>query len=247
MSHHSKQIYHNPELTGPDSESEDQALSTTHSLSTPPSPSSAGSSSDPVILVKPISTSQINHSKDSDLVFPSTSVEFNLTRPQHNPTTLPPKSLGKGDYTITALPTTTQPVFTPPLRPNTKPIMPSSTGVNALPIQGKRDAPRTFKGSYDKVEEFLKTMEKLFARFEVTSESEKVEAILPYCSTKVQDFIRTTSGFTKPNWVTLRKDMMEYYDAERATRKYNPNDIWSFNKQWNHKSITNLTQWKKYY
>src|SRR5437016_8609051 len=109
MSHHSKQIYRNPDSTGPDSESEHQALSTTHSLSTPPSPSSAGSSSDPVILVKPISTSQINHSKDSDLLFPGTSVEFNLTRPQHNPTTLPPKSLGKGDHTITALPTTTQP------------------------------------------------------------------------------------------------------------------------------------------
>jgi len=41
--------------------------------------------------------------------------------------------------------------------------------------------------------------------------------------------------------------MMEYYDAERASRKYTPNDIWNFNKVWNLKSITNLTQWKKYY
>jgi len=41
--------------------------------------------------------------------------------------------------------------------------------------------------------------------------------------------------------------MLDYYDAERASRKYTPNDIWSFNKEWNLKSITNLTQWKKYY
>jgi hypothetical protein len=33
---------------------------------------------------------------------------------------------------------------------------PTHYGVDALPIQGKRDAPKTFKGSYDKVEEFLK-------------------------------------------------------------------------------------------
>ena len=191
MSHHSKQLYRNPEFTGPDSESEDQALSSTHSISSPPSPSSAGFSSDPVILVSPTSNSQINHPLNSDLVFPSTSVEFNLTRAQHNPATSPATSLDKGDHTITALPTTTQPVFTlPNPRSDTKNNMPSSTGINALPIQGKRDAPRTFKGSYDRVEEFLKTMEKLYARFEITSDNEKVESILPYCSTKVQDFIR---------------------------------------------------------
>jgi len=78
-------------------------------------------------------------------------------------------------------------------------------GVNALSIQGKRDAPRTFKGSYDKVEDFLKTMDKLYARCEIISDRDKVESILPYCSTKVQDFIRTTPSFTKPDWGKLKK------------------------------------------
>ncbi len=124
---------------------------------------------------------------------------------------------------------------------------PTQVGVNALPIQGKRDAPRTFKGSYDKVEEFLKTMDKLFARYQVTLDNEKIEAILPYCTTKVQDFIRSSSSFTNPDWDTLKEDMMEYYNAERAILKHTPNDIWNFNKLWNLKSITNLTQWKRYY
>jgi hypothetical protein len=78
-------------------------------------------------------------------------------------------------------------------------------------------------------------------------EEEKVEAILPYCSTKVQDFIRTTPAFITPDWAALKEHMMEYYDAERANCKYTPNDIWNFNRVWNHKSITNMTQWKKYY
>src|SRR6266700_515889 len=124
---------------------------------------------------------------------------------------------------------------------------PTHYGVDALPIQGKRDAPKTFKGSYDKVEEFLKTMDKLFSRFHVTSDSEKVEAILPYCSTKVQDFIRASPSFRRPNWSKLRDHMMDYYDAERANRKYTPNDIWSFNREWNSKNITDLTHWKKYF
>jgi len=124
---------------------------------------------------------------------------------------------------------------------------PSITGVDALPIQGKRDAPRTFKGNYDKVEGFLKTMDKLFSHCSVTLDHEKVEAILPYCSTRVQEFIHTTPSFTTPNWANLKKHMMDYYDAERANRKYTPNDIWAFNKEWNLKSITDLTHWKKYY
>jgi hypothetical protein len=58
---------------------------------------------------------------------------------------------------------------------------PLQVRVNALPIQGKRDAPRTFKGSYDKVEDFLKTMDKLYVCYQVTTQKDKVEAILPYC------------------------------------------------------------------
>jgi len=124
---------------------------------------------------------------------------------------------------------------------------PTQVGVNALPIQGKRDAPRTFKGSYDQVEDFLKTMDKLFARYQVTLDDEKVEAILPYCSSKVQDFVRSSPSFTTPNWNELKEDMMEYYDAERATLKFSPKHIGGFIKMWNAMEITDLVQWKKYY
>jgi len=127
------------------------------------------------------------------------------------------------------------------------PNNPAQVGINALPIPGKRDAPRTFKGNYDKVEEFLKTVDKLYARCQITLDDEKVEAVLQYCSTKVQDFVRTSPSFTSPDWNALKEHMMGYYDAERANRKYTPNDIWNFNKSWNYKSITNLAQWKRYY
>ena len=212
MSHYSKPSYRNINPPVPDSDSDKQEPPSPQSISSPPSPSSAELSSDPAVFVNQSVSSHSSNPVNLDLVFPSTAVEFNLTRPHTNPTV--PSSKQTEDQTVTPL--TTNPVFIPSRsRPVTTHTMPPNyTGVNALPIQGKRDAPRTFKGSYDKVEEFLKTMDKLFARYEVTSDNERVDAILPYCSTKVQDFIRTSPAFTKPNWDRLKKHMMEYYDAE---------------------------------
>jgi hypothetical protein len=203
---------------------------------------------------------------DITQTLPSTSAQFNTT-PQHtdyNPLTSYPKSEPTITLSKQQLHTIPEP---PPVQvfrsqPSTQnPILPSQStqpttrtmanplqvGVNALPIQGKRDAPRTFKGSYDKVEDFLKTMDKLYARYQVTTQKDKVEAILPYCSTKVQDFIKTSSAYRTPDWAKLKAHMMVYYDADRATRKYVPKDIIEFTLIWNQKPITNLTTWKKYY
>jgi len=47
-----------------------------------------------------------------------------------------------------------------------------------LSIQG-REMPQTFKGARQS-RRILENMDKLFSRFHVTSDSEKVEAILPY-------------------------------------------------------------------
>src|SRR5437016_7086371 len=203
--------------------------------------------------------------QDFDQALPSTAAEFNFPRTISDKSPITKSNL-KGDPTVTfqdplhaipILPPTQvyrgQPTSTAtPLIPqtHTNRIMNYNTihyGVDALPIQGKRDAPKTFRGSYDEVEPFLKTMDKLFSRFQVTSDKDKVEAIIPYCVTKVQDFIHASPAFRKPNWIKLRAQLMEYYDAERANRKYTPNDIWTFNREWNSKSITDLTHWKKYF
>jgi hypothetical protein len=66
---------------------------------------------------------------------------------------------------------------------------PLQVGVNALPIQGKRDAPRTFKGNYDKIEDLLKTMDKLYAHYQVTSQKDNVEAILPDADRAIRKYV----------------------------------------------------------
>ena len=247
---------------------ENTAYPSPQPISSQSSPSSANISLE---SHHPSSTEHLAFTSDATLQdfeqgLPSTAAEFNFPRTLSDKP-ISTKSILKADPTVTFQ----DPLHAIPIQPSTQvyraqPTITSSSssnpqththytmnqypthyGVDALPIQGKRDAPKTFKGSYDKVEEFLKTMDKLYSRYQVTTDGEKVEAILPYCSTKVQDFIRASPSFRKPNWAKLRSHMMDYYDAERASCKYTPNNIWSFNKEWNSRNIHDLTQWKKYY
>lgn len=155
----------------PDSDSDNQDTPSPQATSSS-SPSSIEFSSDPSSTVNPTLTIT---QPTPNFALPSTASEFNLNQPTTQPNSLLPNP----------------PPIPQPTRRHTM-ANPTQVGVNALPIQGKRDAPRTFKGSYDKIEEFLKTMDKLFARYQVTADQEKVEAIFPYCSTKVQDFIHLT-------------------------------------------------------
>jgi len=197
---------------------------------------------------------------------PSTSAEFNISSQpiDYNPLITYPKpeptiTLSKQQlHTIPEPPPVqvyqSQPTVQNPILPSqsTQPTNhtmanPHQVGINALPIQGKRDAPRTFKGNYDKVEDFLGTMDKLYACYQVHSQKDKVDAILPYCSTKVQDFIKTSPAYKTPHWNNLKAHMMDYYDAERASRKYVHRDIIEFTNKWTQKPITNLTTWKKYF
>ncbi len=220
----------------PESDEDNQVNSSPQPTTSPSPPSSEEFTSDPT-RIEQVTITPSTALPKSEQTLPSTALEFNFSRTQTEPTVVTDTTHNPINAPLRTTHTHTRAMSHTPIQ----------IGVNALPIQGKRDAPRTFKGHYDKVEEFLKTMDKLFARYQVTLDEEKVEAILPYCTTKVQDFIHSSPSFNTPDWESLKEHMMEYYDAERANRKYTPNDIWSFNKLWNHKSITNLTQWKKYY
>ena len=111
---------------------------------------------------------------------PSTSAQFNISsqHTDYNPLASYPKSEPTITLSKQQLHTIPEPppvqVFQsqPPTQTVTLPshstqptnrtmANPLHVRVNALPIQGKKDAPRTFRGNYDKVEDFLGTMDKL--------------------------------------------------------------------------------------
>ena len=208
-------VYRDSQLPITDSEEENLAIASPQPASSESSPSSANFSSES--QNQPSSDQQPLGSDvtlpDLEQVFPSTATQFNFPRSTSDPTThklISTKSLPKSDPTVVFSHPLTQPsiqVFrAEPLTSNPARTIshtqqptnlnmnsaPMQYGIDALPIQGKRDAPRTFKGNYDKVEEFLKTMDRLFSRYRVIKDDEKVEAILPYCSSKVRDFIQAS-------------------------------------------------------
>jgi len=52
----------------------------------------------------------------------------------------------------------------------------------ALPPPYSREAPSQFKGSYTKVEHFVKHYERLLVKYNIRKDKDKCEGILDYCS-----------------------------------------------------------------
>lgn len=118
--------------------------------------------------------------------------------------------------------------------------------IHDMPLRGGKDAPKTFKGSYAEVQDFIQAYDKLLIKFRVTDPYHQCESILDYCGADVKDFIRASAYYRRHDWVKLRKEILMCYDAERAMSKYKPSDITTYTLKTTKKPFRNLTQWKRY-
>ncbi|TEB18493.1 hypothetical protein FA13DRAFT_1719855 [Coprinellus micaceus] len=119
-------------------------------------------------------------------------------------------------------------------------------GVLHMPTRGSRYAPRTFRGNYRKVERFIRHYEKLLSQYNVTSQQEKCEALLGYCSDNVCDYIEGNHNFRSHNWNELKSDILKYYDADRTHTMFSPEDLVEFTYKASKRRLNNLAHWKKY-
>jgi hypothetical protein len=92
--------------------------------------------------------------------------------------------------------------------------------VLTLPLLGTRGAPELFQGEYSRVRYFIDHYERLCAIHSVTSDQEKVEAILQYCSSQVRETIEGMTHFFIPNWDYLKEDILKVYDASLADQRF---------------------------
>ncbi|KDR84200.1 hypothetical protein GALMADRAFT_205918 [Galerina marginata CBS 339.88] len=120
------------------------------------------------------------------------------------------------------------------------------SGPSGMPIKGSNKAPKTFKGHYAAVEQFLTHLDRLFAQHQIHNDADKVKLILDYCSSSVQSFIRTTAGFREKKWDMLKSKLMTAYDAERNETIYTLADVVRLVKERSRKPFTRLEKWKKY-
>ncbi|KAF8158653.1 hypothetical protein K438DRAFT_1620500, partial [Mycena galopus ATCC 62051] len=116
-----------------------------------------------------------------------------------------------------------------------------------LPHRGSKDAPRTFRGNYSDVQNFIDHYERVLKKCNITSEREKCESILMYCAVDVQYVIRTLEGYEVNRWAMLKRDILKHYDAERVYQKHKPVDVKRYVAKHREKTCSSLTQWRHYY
>ncbi|KAI0055250.1 hypothetical protein BV25DRAFT_1773499, partial [Artomyces pyxidatus] len=80
----------------------------------------------------------------------------------------------------------------------------------------------------------------------VTSHKERCETILDYCSSRVARSIRTLQHYHVPNWDELKKSLLDHFDADRATKRYNVKDLTSFVERQQRKHITSMPAFKTF-
>ena len=120
-------------------------------------------------------------------------------------------------------------------------------GVHHLPVPGSKSAPKKFKGKYSNIKPFIKHYEKLCVQKEVTDEQEKIENITQYCSRDVREFIEGLPSYEGKNWKLFEQDLMEYFDAERDSKRYKKGDLEAFCRRFRHrKEKMKLSSWKWY-
>jgi hypothetical protein len=122
----------------------------------------------------------------------------------------------------------------------------ASNSVLTMPIPGTKLAPEKFRGDFHKVKEFVQHYERLCIQNNVTSDQEKCETLLRYCSKREKQTIKNIPSFNTSNWSKLRSDMLKLYDADLDTKRYKVKDIRSFSRRQKAKRIKDLATWKKY-
>jgi len=59
---------------------------------------------------------------------------------------------------------------------------------------------------------------------------QKCQSIIPYCSTKVKDFLENLRSYRDNNFDLLIKDIHDYYDVQLADSRYKEKDLIKFVK-----------------
>ena len=91
-----------------------------------------------------------------------------------------------------------------------------------------KSAPELFRGDHSQISTFLDHYERLCALHNVVDDQEKVDSILRYCSTRVQEIIEGMTHFHVPNWDELKNDLLKHFDADLSDERFYEKDLKNF-------------------
>ncbi|EPS92916.1 hypothetical protein FOMPIDRAFT_1033873 [Fomitopsis schrenkii] len=116
-----------------------------------------------------------------------------------------------------------------------------------MPLKGSKHAPKTFKGQFYYVKEFIEDYEALITANNVKEEKDKVKLILRYCSYPVVEVIETLNHYTTPNWGELKKELLSIYDSEQLDQRYTKKHLQKIYRKSRQGKMTSLSHVKAYY
>ena len=120
-------------------------------------------------------------------------------------------------------------------------------GAVDLPLLGTKGAPKKFTGQAGDVNNFLRHYEKLCDKCHVVLDEEKIENITQYCSRKVREFLEALGSYKDGTWSDFKKDIKEFFNADRDERRFRIRDLEKFCSQARHApTVKDLATWRKY-
>ncbi|KAJ7680746.1 hypothetical protein DFH06DRAFT_1315490 [Mycena polygramma] len=201
----------------------------------------------------PPMTQFVNPARNAHLPFPNLTSSNTYPHPSHFQTGNPDSDQDSQDaaYSSSEDDASSSPseLPSPPRMKSTVPLFGSGSTRTVLdmPLRGTKDAPKLFRGHHAEVEYFIAHYDRLLVKFHVTDPNDQCKLILDYCSTDVQGFIRASKYYQQRKWLKLRREILQSYDADRATSRYKPSDIATYTLKTQAKPFQNLSQWKKYF
>jgi hypothetical protein len=115
-----------------------------------------------------------------------------------------------------------------------------------MPNPGTKLAPQKFRGDFCTVTDFIQHYKRLCIQCDVTSDAEKCETVLHYCSRREKDTISNMPSYVAQHWPQLRADILRLYDADGDTRQYRVSDVRNFVRRHKTRSIYTLAAWRRY-
>ena len=119
--------------------------------------------------------------------------------------------------------------------------------IQDMPLKGSKHAPKTFKGQYYYVKEFIEDYEALLTTNNVTLDNDKVKLILRYCSYPVVEVIETLPHYTTPNWEDLKKELLSIYDSDQLDQRYKRKHLQKIYRKNRQEKMNSLSHVKAYY
>ncbi|KDQ57381.1 hypothetical protein JAAARDRAFT_130071 [Jaapia argillacea MUCL 33604] len=112
--------------------------------------------------------------------------------------------------------------------------------------QGTKNAPRTFRGDSDHVEEFLEDYKLLCTQYNITTDKEKCRMVRRYCARQVKRVIEALTSYGDEKWADLKKDIMKLYDHEDESLRYRERDLRRLSRRSRHKTMTSRREFHAY-